>query len=102
MMAKDSDLNRALQIFQEFGPNRAIPLQKRWKNAFPNETAEQLQMWERLFRELEEFAYGVAEQVLSGETGDSEAAAMISRRFPLMSRERVLRTLSQALYFASK
>jgi hypothetical protein len=101
-MGEESDINRALQIFQEFGPNRAIPVQKRWRDAFPNVTPEQLREWEILFRELEHFAYGLGEQVLHGDTGSVEAATIISKRFPLLSWDRVNHTLSQAIYFASK
>jgi hypothetical protein len=101
-MGERSDIDRALKIFQEFGPNRAIPVQKRWRDAFPNVTIEQLAEWETLFRELEHFAYGLGEQVLNGDIGSREAAVLISNHFPQLSEEHVNHTLSQAVYFASK
>jgi hypothetical protein len=101
-MSEQSDIDRALQIFQEFGPDRAIPVQTRWRVAFPDVATEQLLEWEFLFRELEQFAYGLGEQVLNGDIGSREAAAMISKRYPQLSWQHVNHTLSQAVYFASK
>lgn len=101
-MGEENDIDRALQIFQQFGPDRAIPIQKRWRDAFPNVPTEQLLEWETIFRELEHFAYGLGEQVLNGDIGSREASAMISKRFPQLSWEHVDHTLSQAVYYASK
>jgi len=95
-------LFQALEIFQEFGPNRAVPARTRWQAAFADATADDFARWEALFRELEHFAFGVAEQVLDGRLGEADAAARIAARFPMLRRESVGRTLSQALYFASK
>ena len=43
-MTGQSDIERALTIFQEFGPNRIIPVRKRWRDAFPGATEAELGM----------------------------------------------------------
>ena len=95
-------LHRAFEIFQEFGPERAKPIQERWKAVFADATPEEMRRWEALFREVEAYAYGVAEHVLGRRTNERGAAAAIARQFPQLSQENVDRALSQALYFASK
>jgi hypothetical protein len=101
-MGKASNLDRALQIFQEFGPNRLIPVQTRWRDAFPGATTEQFAEWEIVFGELEHFAYELGARVLNGDIASKTAAASIAQRFPQLSQESVDHTLSQAMYFASK
>jgi hypothetical protein len=96
------DIDEALRIFQEFGPNRAVPIQQRWRDAFSNVTPEQMQEWESLFRELERFAYKLGEQVRDGEIGSEEAGAIISKRFPQLDSNHINHTVSQAVYFASR
>ena len=101
-MTNKSDIEHALAIFQEFGPNRAIPVRERWRNAFPKATDDEFAEWETLFREMEQFAYGLGERVMNRDIGSSEAAAMISKRYPVLNSERVNHFLSQACYFAMK
>jgi hypothetical protein len=81
-MATGDDIGRAPRIVQAFGRNRAIPVRTRWQETFPDVTVEQMQMWDALFREPEDVAYGVGRQVWNREIGGSEAAAMIARRAP--------------------
>ncbi len=54
------------------------------------------------FREIEHFAFELGERVMNGSIGSSEAAALISKRYPLFGPERIDRIVSQACYFAMK
>ena len=99
-MTEESDIERALAIFQEFGPNRAIPVRKRWRGAFPDATDDEFEEWEAQFREMEHFAYGLGEQIMNGDIGSSEAAAIISKRYPQLGSERINHIISQACYFS--
>jgi hypothetical protein len=101
-MTDESDIERALAIFQEFGPNRTIPIWKRWRNAFPDATDDEFEKWETQFREMEHFAYELGDQVMNGHLGSSEAAAIISKRYPLLGSESINHILSQACYFSRK
>ena len=101
-MTGQSDIERALTIFQEFGPNRAIPVRKRWRDAFPGATEAEFEEWDTQFREMEDFAYGLGEQAMNGDIGSSEAAAVIAKRYPLFGSERIDRILSQPGYFSRK
>jgi len=96
----DDRFNHALEIFQEFGPRRRIPVQERWREAFPEAAARDFVEWERAFREIEAFAYDLAVQVRDQGLGESAAVRRIAEQFPRMSRERVMKTFSQARYFA--
>jgi hypothetical protein len=98
----DAGLNRALEIFQEFGPRRAIPVEGRWAEAFPKSGAEDHKEWKRLFEEIESFAYDLAEQVRDHRLDRDEAKRQIAERFPRLSSDRVGHTYSQAMYFSSK
>ena len=101
-MTGQSDIEGALAIFQEFGPNRAIPVRTRWRDAFPGVGEAEFEEWEAQFNEMEDFAYGLGEQVMNGDIGDSEAAAIISKRYPSFGSERINKILSQACYFSRK
>jgi len=98
----DDRFNHALEIFQEFGPRRRIPVQERWREAFPEAAARDLVEWERAFREIEAFAYDLAVQIRDQGLSEDAAQRRIAEQFPRLSRERVVRTLSQAHYFAMK
>jgi len=102
MTLTDKQFNAALEMFQEFGPRRRIPVQERWAEAFPDATAEDFGAWQVACREIEDYAYGVAEQVRDERLDEHTAVRQISERFPRLSRERVEHTFSQAMYFSIK
>ena len=54
------------------------------------------------FREMEHFAFELGERVMNGDIGSSEAAAMISKRYPSFGSERINHILSQACYYSLK
>lgn len=100
MELTDEQFNRALEIFQQFGPLRRISVQERWREAFPDAGPEDMREWETSFGEVESFAYGVAEQVRDHGLEEDLARRQIAEQFPRLSRDRVAHTYNQARYFA--
>ena len=100
MELNDDQFNNALEIFQEFGPRRRIPVQERWAEVFRDATIEDFQRWRSVCREIESFALGVAVQVRDSLLDKDTAIRQIGERFPRLSRDRVGHTYSQAMYFS--
>jgi len=100
MKLTDDQFNNALEIFQEFGPRRRIPVHERWSEVFRTATVEDFQEWESACREIEAFALGVALQVRDRVLEKDTAIRQLSERFPRLSRDRVGHTYSQAMYFS--
>jgi hypothetical protein len=98
----NDEFNRVLEIFQEFGTRRRIPVHQRWAEAFPKATEADLREWETFCRQIEEFALGVAEQVRDGALVKDAAIQQISERFSRLNHDRLGHTYSQALYFSMK
>jgi hypothetical protein len=51
---------------------------------------------------MEDFAYDLGDQVMNGHLGGSEAASIISKRYPMLGSESINHILSQACYFSRK
>jgi hypothetical protein len=93
--------NKALEIFQQFGPRHLVPIHQRWLEEFPHAGRDDMHGWEKLFRGVEEFAYDVAEQVRDNPLDEHTAVSQISERFPRLSCDRAA-TYNQARYFSMK
>lgn len=52
--------DQVMAIYQEFGPNRATPVEERWLQRFPGTPASQLAAWARLCGRIEDAAYSQA------------------------------------------
>jgi hypothetical protein len=100
MKISDDQFNEALEIFQEFGPRRGIPILQRWSEIFPSATSEDFQEWQSRCREVEAFALRIALLVRDNRLDKDSAIRQISERFPSLSRDRVGHTYSQAMYFS--
>jgi hypothetical protein len=100
MNLTDDQFNKALEIFQEFGPRRRIPVQKRWAEVFSTATVEDFEEWQLVFRDIEAFALKAALQVRDRLLDGDSAIRQIAERFPRLSRDRVSHTYSQAVYFS--
>jgi hypothetical protein len=94
--------NRVLEVFQEFGPRRRLTYAERWSEDFPAMTNDDARRWEELCREIEAFAYSIAERVRDGELDQKVASGMIAERYPHLNKDRVGHTFSQAMYFSMK
>jgi hypothetical protein len=99
-MLTNEQFNRALEIYQEFGPRRRIPIHQRWQEAFPQAAPDEMKDWERAFRDIEKFAHSVAEQVRDHGLDERAAAEQISEQFPRLTPDRVATTYNQARYIA--
>ena len=98
----DVDFNEVLAVFQEFGPERSVPIEDRWRRRFPTVSAKDIQAWDARCREVERQAWSIAERVLAGEMSEPKGRKELARRFPELDGDRVRRTFVQAMYFASK
>ena len=98
----DRTFNEAFGVFQEFGPDRAIPRSKRLQDCFPSLSEKQVTDLIERFEEIESFAYDVAEQVRDGVIGRGKGKARIASQFPALDGNRLASTFSQAMYFSSK
>jgi hypothetical protein len=96
----DDQFNKALEIFQEFGPRRRIPVHERWAEVFRTATVEDFQEWQSACRDIEAFALRVALQVRDNLLDKDSAIRQISEQFPRLSRDRVGHAYSQAIYFS--
>src|SRR5450759_2049925 len=100
MKLTNDQLNKVLEVFQEFGPRRRIPVHKRWAEIFHTATDEDFQEWQSECRDIEAFALRVALQVRDNHLDKDTAIRQILERFPYLSSDRVGHTYSQALYFS--
>lgn len=100
--AVDVDFNDVLEEFQQFGPERAVAIEDRWRRRFPGTSEEEIAAWRARCGEVEQYAWSVAERVLAGALSERKARKELSRRFPELDDERVGHTMVQAMYFASK
>ncbi len=98
----ESDIERAFTIYLAFGPDRAIPVRVRWREAFPGVADDVFEEWETQFCEIEHAAFGIGEKVASGDIDSFEAAAMMSNKYPRLGAERIARLVSRAVYYALK
>jgi hypothetical protein len=98
----DVDFNLVLAEFQEFGPQRSVPIEERWRRRFPGASDEEVQAWAARCREVERCAWSIADRVLAGELSEAKGRKELARAFPDLDKDRVGRTFVQAMYFASK
>jgi len=100
MELTNEQFNKVLEIFQEFGPRRRIPVHERWAESFRGASVEDFQAWESACRDIEVFALRVAVQVRDNLVDKDTAIRQISERFPRLSSSSIARTYSQAMYFS--
>ena len=93
-------LNDILAMFQQFGPTRAIPVEDRWKQAYPDASGEELQQWRIFCEELEKYALTLAHQVQNHKLDEKSAVLDLKQKYPDLSNRRLGDTFHQALYFA--
>src|SRR5438552_2488297 len=101
-MSGEIDFNRILEIFQQFGPERVVPIEDRWRELFPTATDGQMVEWKAHCERIEAGALELAEQVLDRQLGEVAARDQLGELFPELNEERLGHTFSQAIYFASQ
>lgn len=98
----DDLFNRALAVFQAFGPDRAVPVEERWTRELPSISPSQHAGLRARCEEIEAVAAELAGRVLDGDLGQDSGRDELARRFPVLNPDRLSHTWSQALYFAAK
>jgi hypothetical protein len=101
-MLSDADFDRAFCEWQEFGPQRAVPIAERWRTLLPRASAAELADAEERCREIESVAWRLAEQAQAGGLTEREGQRRLAASYPYLTAERVGRTWVQAMYFAAK
>ena len=93
-------LNQIVEIFQQFGPARATPVEARWQAAFPEATTDELCQWRAFCEEVEAYSLELATQVNAKRLDRMTAQHELAKRYPDLTPRRVGDTLNQALYYA--
>lgn len=96
------ELNEALQICMEFGPERSIPPAARIAARFPSLTAKEVTEFVQLHKRLIQRATDLGEQVVDSRLAQDEAQTQLADSFPMITQEVVQRALSQGCWFAAK
>jgi hypothetical protein len=102
MSVTDEQFDRAFAELQEFGPRRGIPVEQRWRESLRDVGAEEFTSLKARCDEIESFALGLAEQVRDEQMADEAARWQLAQTYPFLTRERLARTWSQAMYFSMK
>jgi hypothetical protein len=97
----NAQLNRALAVFQQFGPERSTPVEERWSRELPELPLAAYPDLLARCEEIEAAAAALAGQVREGTLGQDAGKVELSRQFPFLDPERLAHTWSQALYFAA-
>jgi hypothetical protein len=98
----DAQLNRALAVFQQFGPERATPVEERWSRELPDLPLAAYPALLARCEEIEAAAADLAGRVREGTLGQDAGKAELGRQFPFLDTERLAHTWSQALYFSAR
>lgn len=94
--------NLAFGIFQEFGPNRRVPADKRIQTRFSSLSTEEVFDLIKRFNGIESFAFDIAEQIHNKNINNLEGRNLIASEFPELNAERLAQALNQAMYFSCK
>ena len=102
MSFTDEQFDRAFAEFQEFGPRRRIPVERRWRDDLRDVHPDDFEALKARCQEIESFAVGLAERVRDGQMKDDAARRQLAGAYPSLTGERLARTWSQAMYFSMK
>ncbi|MBP1990096.1 hypothetical protein [Paenibacillus eucommiae] len=96
-----ADINAILEIVQQFGPERKIPEETRIRSRFPAMSDAEIKKWLSVCEQIEKAAYRIVCET-SEEASFEHFSAKLLSAFPVLTEERVSRTINQAMYFAMK
>jgi hypothetical protein len=102
MEITNDQFDRAFAEFQEFGPRRRIRVEDRWGEVLFDVDWRDFPALRARCEEIESFALGLADQVRDEEMTDDAARQQLAETYPFLTRERLARTWSQAIYFSMK
>jgi len=98
----NKDFNKVMKTYLEWGPQRRIPIETRWREQFPEATDAEINFWTARCKEIESYAYERAQEVLDGKRDQREASEMIGKQFPELNADARGSVFSWGLYMASK
>jgi hypothetical protein len=93
-------INQILEMFQQFGPARATPVEMRWQAVFPSATTEELCQWRVYCEEVEAFALELVARVHDKQLDRVTALHELSVKFPDLTPRRIADAYNAAMYFA--
>ena len=102
MSFDDDTFNKALRVFQEFGPLRRLPRAQRLSEEFPSLSGREICDLIERFKKIEEAVYAFAEEARDGQISDAAGKAKLKAECPMLSDELVSTTFGQAMYFVHK
>ena len=99
MNVTSEQFDRAFAEFQQFGPRRRIPIEERWREILPEVVPDEFLRLKAKCKEIESFAFSLAEQVRDDKMTDSAAKEQLAQKYPVLKPPRLNHTWSQAMYF---
>jgi len=93
-------INQILEMYQQFGPARATPVETRWQAAFPEATTDELCQWRAFCEEVEAYSLELVARVHDKQLDRVTALHELASRYPDLTPRRVGDTYNQAMYFA--
>lgn len=102
MTIPDSELQAAVQEYQEWGEKLRIPRETRIAALLPHRSETEVAGVISLCKRVEDAAWEIATAVRDGGMSQDEALARLRERFPFMSQVNLSRTFSQAMYYTMK
>ena len=100
MASMDKDFNAVIKTCLDYGPRSTIPVEQRWREQFPTATDAEISAWAAKCKEIKDYAYARAEEMLDGNLSQAEASGMIGKRFPELNQDARSSVFSWALYMS--
>ncbi len=94
--------DRALEVWQAFGPERGRPVKQRWAESVPDLAPADYEQMAARCTAAQSAADDLANDVRGEKLSFESACTRLGSRFPDLSAERCSRTLNQAMYFTYK
>ena len=101
-MFTPEQLNEALQICMEFGPERGIPAEQRVSRRFAALTSQEVAEIVALHDRVINRATTLGGQVIEGKLGFNQAVTALESEFPALDAEVLGRAVNQGCWFAAK
>lgn len=102
MTIPDSELQAALQEYQEWGEKLRTPRDIRIAALLPHRSEAEVAEVMSLCTRVEDEAWEIATAVRDSGMSQDKALARLHERFPFMSEANLSRTFSQAMYYTLK
>jgi hypothetical protein len=98
----DSELQKALREYQEWGPRLRTPREVRIAALLPHRNADEITQIINICKSVEADAWNIATAVRDHGLSQKEGLKQLRERFPFMSPDNLSTTFNQAMYSTLK